>query len=236
MPSTFYSVPLDDDEYEYNLLKFSSEKISQNQIPIVYRDEYNIKFSLGLENLFKFPYHTKRSSKVIQWLNIPSFKLFSPNKISNQDLALVHNSQYLQNIENNHKEIMARIMDEGIIARGEKIFTPRVLASCGCFRTKILDSFKYQTGGTILAALLAIKRGWSINIGGGFHDASGVLDGQRFCFYADVKLATHFVFETFPHLAKKILIIDLDAHPGIGIAYDFTADNSNDVYILDIYN
>jgi hypothetical protein len=33
----------------------------------------------------------------------------------------------------------------------------------------ILSPLRYQTAGTILAAGLAVQRGWAINLGGGFH-------------------------------------------------------------------
>lgn len=68
---------------------------------------------------------------------------------------------------------------------------------------------RYQTGGTILAAKLALDCGWAINIGGGFHHASAT-HGGGFCVYADISLALKFLFEG--NFIKNAMIIDLDAH------------------------
>lgn len=50
-----------------------------------------------------------------------------------------------------------------------------------------------QVGGTILAAKLAMERGWAINVGGGFHHCCGG-KGGGFCAYADISLCIHFAF------------------------------------------
>jgi len=96
---------------------------------------------------------------------------------------------------------------------------------------KVLKPFRFHTGGTILAAKLAMERGWAINIGGGFHHCSAN-KGGGFCAYADITLAIRFLVDR--HDLKKAMIIDLDAHQGNGHERDFM-DNSN-VYILDVYN
>jgi histone deacetylase 11 len=90
---------------------------------------------------------------------------------------------------------------------------------------------RYQTGGTILAALLALDRQYAINIGGGFHHASAN-SGSGFCVYADITLAIQFLF--LKALIEKAMIIDLDAHQGNGHELDFLDDNR--VYIFDMFN
>jgi histone deacetylase 11 len=104
----------------------------------------------------------------------------------------------------------------------------------------------YQTGGTILAANLALKYGWSINLvrkslilislrtlfqGGGFHHACGY-NGSGFCVYADITIAIKNLREKNSEL--KVLIIDLDAHQGNGHERDFIGDENT--FIFDIYN
>lgn len=87
------------------------------------------------------------------------------------------------------------------------------------------------TGGSILAACLAIKRGWAINLSGGFHHASWD-KGGGFCIYPDISLTIHYLKTRLG--IKKIMIIDLDAHQGNGYEKDFVIDE--DVYIVDCYN
>ncbi|KAK3742478.1 hypothetical protein QZH41_016463, partial [Actinostola sp. cb2023] len=97
---------------------------------------------------------------------------------------------------------------------------------------KLLRPLRLQTGGTILAAKLAVERGWSINIGGGFHHCSAS-SGGGFCAYADITLAIKFLFNHLESI-KKAMIIDLDAHQGNGHEADFMGDEQ--VYIMDVYN
>lgn len=58
---------------------------------------------------------------------------------------------------------------------------------------KVLSPFRKQVGGTILAAKLAVERGWAINVGGGFHHCTAERGGG-FCAFADISLCIHFAF------------------------------------------
>ena len=78
-----------------------------------------------------------------------------------------------------------------------------------------------------------MERGWAINLGGGFHHCSKD-QGGGFCFYADISICIHHLFDHMPELVKKVMIIDLDAHQGNGHETDFIGDDR--VYILDVYN
>lgn len=71
--------------------------------------------------------------------------------------------------------------------------------------------FRYQVGGSVLAARLAVDHGWAINVGGGFHHCSRG-NGGGFCPYADITLLIHRVFEDFGYKIKRVMIVDLDAH------------------------
>jgi histone deacetylase 11 len=87
---------------------------------------------------------------------------------------------------------------------------------------------------TILdAGLLALIKGWSVNLGGGFHHAS-YHDGQGFCVYADITLCVHHLRTFHGDRVKKVMIIDVDAHQANGIEKDFVDDP--EVYIVDVYN
>lgn len=92
---------------------------------------------------------------------------------------------------------------------------------------------RFQTGGSILAGKLALERGWSINLGGGFHHCSA-RKGGGFCIYADITLLIHFLFKYYSDRVKKIMIVDLDAHQGNGHERDFK--NNPNIYILDVFN
>jgi len=59
------------------------------------------------------------------------------------------------------------------------------------------------------AAMLAFERGWSMNLGGGFHHCSSERGGG-YCAYADVTLAVRLIMEHGPDV-NKVMIVDLDA-------------------------
>jgi histone deacetylase 11 len=87
------------------------------------------------------------------------------------------------------------------------------------------------TAGTILACRLALERGLAINLGGGYHHASGNRAGG-FCVYADVPLAL-----TILQREGKIgraLVVDTDAHQGDGTADALRATSR--LYLLDFFD
>lgn len=87
------------------------------------------------------------------------------------------------------------------------------------------------TVGSVEAAYMAINKGWSINLQGGFHHASKS-SGEGFCIYPDITFVTHYLRKHY-HI-KKILIVDLDAHQGNGHEKDHL--NDEDTCIIDAYN
>ena len=98
-------------------------------------------------------------------------------------------------------------------------------------RWRILQPMQLATSGSIMAACLALKHRWAVNLSGGFHHAS--FDrGGGFCIYPDISLTVHYLQSR--HAIKRIMIIDLDAHQGNGYERDFVLEEN--VYIVDCYN
>lgn len=60
----------------------------------------------------------------------------------------------------------------------------------------LLDHFKYHVGGSLLAMYHAVRYGYAIQIGGGFHHAYRE-DGGGFCYYADISLMIWFYLRSF---------------------------------------
>src|SRR5699024_1540769 len=73
-------------------------------------------------------------------------------------------------------------------------------------------------GGTINAAVFALQNGIGMNIAGGTHHAYSD-HGEGFCMLNDQAIAARYLQQH--HLAKQILIIDLDVHQGNGTAEIF---------------
>ncbi len=76
-------------------------------------------------------------------------------------------------------------------------------------------------GGTTLAGHLAISRGRSVHLGGGFHHAFAD-HGEGFCLLNDVAIAAATLIEA--EEVDRILIVDLDVHHGNGTASIFAKE------------
>ncbi|MFC3327552.1 histone deacetylase family protein [Mesorhizobium cantuariense] len=77
------------------------------------------------------------------------------------------------------------------------------------------------TGGTVLAARLALRHGIACNTAGGSHHARRA-QGAGFCTFNDVAVAALVLLAE--GLARNILVVDLDVHQGDGTA-DILAGN-----------
>lgn len=85
--------------------------------------------------------------------------------------------------------------------------------------------------GSIDGAILAMTKGYAINLSGGYHHACRS-SGEGFCVYPDITLAIQEV-KKFANV-KKTMIIDLDAHMGNGHERDFK--NDPNCFIIDFFN
>lgn len=204
--------------------KFTTElyvDVKNTQWPIVYGPEYNIGF-LGLEKIH--PFDAGKWGKVYDFLKadgmIRDDTTVRPAEAKESDLLMVHSKEYIKSLT--WSMTVAMITEVAPVAILPNFIVQR----------KVLRPFRYQTGGTILAAKLAMERGWGINIGGGFHHCSADRGGG-FCAYADITLAIRFLFHHNPNITKA-MIVDLDAHQGNGHERDFMEKDS--VYIMDVYN
>lgn len=77
------------------------------------------------------------------------------------------------------------------------------------------------TGGTVLAARLALAHGLALNTAGGSHHARRA-QGAGFCVFNDVAVAASVLLSE--RAAGRILILDLDVHQGDGTADIFAGD------------
>ncbi|OAY83945.1 Histone deacetylase 2 [Ananas comosus] len=190
------------------------------KVPMIYSSSYNIAF-LGIEKLH--PFDSAKWGHICQFLIkegvLDKARLVAPLEASKDDLLVVHPESYLRSLKNS--------LTVSIIVE----VPPVALIPNFLVQQKVLYPFRKQVGGSILAAKLAVERGWAINLGGGFHHCSAE-KGGGFCAYADISLCIHFAFVRLN--ISRVMIIDLDAHQGNGHETDFANDGR--VYILDMYN
>ena len=132
-------------------------------------------------------------------------KFHTPYPCSEETLKRVHSANYIKNIKN-------KTLDANII---KKIGFPLV--------DSVVQRSLVATGGTVLAAKLAITNGVACNTAGGSHHAN-FESGAGYCVFNDVAVAAQYLLDR--GLAGRILIVDLDAHQGNGSA-DIFKDNRN---------
>jgi histone deacetylase 11 len=141
----------------------------KNKIPIVYREEYNIRL-MGFEKLH--PFDTQKFKNVFDKLillpNVHQNQFYEPEQISDSLLKSIHSNDYLKSLEN--KEKIVSIVELGPLSALPTSF----------LINNLIVPVKYASQGTVIAGIfkrfifqgeLALKYGWSINLGGGFHHA-----------------------------------------------------------------
>lgn len=188
--------------------------------PIVYHSEYNLS-AFGIEHLH--PFDSSKWKRVISYLKemnlITDATTVEPSLPTFEELTRVHDRKYLKSVR--HPLKAAQIVEIPLVG----CLPPCVIES------KLLHPLRLQAGGSVLAANLALKHGWAINVGGGFHHAS-YSDGGGFCFYADITMAINDLLDK--KAITNAIVVDLDAHQGNGHARDFA--NNENVFVFDVFN
>lgn len=202
-------------------MKFGGKKEEPVKKPIIFSPDYDIGVK-GMEKLH--PFDMRKFSKVFNELVTRGLlergQEMTPAKATPADLASVHTDDYLKKLDD--KAELAKIFEVPLVAKMPVFMTKKL----------VLDPMLHQAGGSVMAGEAALKDGWAINLGGGFHHAASDM-GHGFCAIADITLAVKKLRDNHPEV-KKVMIIDLDAHQGDGHERDFAADP--DVYIVDMYN
>jgi len=173
-------------------------------VPIVYHPGYNVT-ACGLERLHPFDsvkYRRIHDELIRQGLRRPA-DFVRPSFPSRQQMSVVHDPDYLRSLR--RRLTLAKILEVPIVALLPVAFT----------HWRVLRPMCLAMAGTILASRLALEHGLAINLGGGYHHASGKR-GHGFCAYADVPTALALLRRE--GRVRSALIIDVDAHQGDGNA------------------
>ncbi|XP_049433451.1 uncharacterized protein SYNPCC7002_A1628 [Epinephelus fuscoguttatus] len=180
---------------------FHAEQVRHESsgLPIVHHSKYvcdlppNHRFPMG-----KFP---QVLNCLIKDQVITEKQVWVPEIASKDLLSCVHTEEYLNNFINGkiNEQEQRRTgfpWSEGIVRR--------------C---------RYETGGTVLAAQVALQRGLACSTAGGTHHAFPSY-GSGFCLLNDLAVAAKYLIGTSSP-KKKVLIVDLDVHQGDGTAFIF---------------
>jgi len=179
-------------------------------VPLIHHDGYRVSLSRNQS-------HTEsKYAALIDQIQLSSlmaaFSLHEPEPASQDILKLAHAADYVDRVFDLslHDDEIRRIG----LARNEQLHIRPSLGS----------------GGTILAAKLALEHGIACNSAGGSHHAHRDF-GSGFCVFNDVAVAVQFL--KAESIARKVLIIDLDVHQGDGTAAIF--ENDPDVFTFSMH-
>lgn len=139
--------------------------------------------------------------------------LHIPGPASLEDLSRVHTHEYIEKISN-----LTLSQEEE-----RKLGFPMV--------PSVRQRSFVATGGTILAAQLALSEGLACNTAGGSHHAFAN-SGNGYCVFNDVAVAAKKLIAE--KNIKNILIFDLDVHQGDGTAKIF--QNIDSVFTLSVHS
>jgi histone deacetylase 11 len=173
-------------------------------VPLVYSPRYNIT-ACGIERLH--PFDSVKYRRIHDWLIRQGLRkpgdFLEPGLPTRAEMLLVHTPEYLLSLR--RSLVLARILEVPLVA---------VLPACFT-HWRVLRPMRRAAGGTVRACRLALEHGLAINLGGGYHHASGARGGG-FCVYADVPLALAGLQRE--GRIGSALVIDTDAHQGDGTA------------------
>ena len=177
------------------------ELLNKMSLPIVNHKDYFAK--IGDDHKFPINKFGELADYLTKKKIVKNF--YIPYPCSDETLSRAHSKIYIKNVKQ-------KTLDQNTI---KKIGFPLV--------DSVVQRSLVATGGTVLAAKLAINYGLACNTAGGSHHAN-FDGGAGYCVFNDVAVAAQYLLDR--GLAGRILIIDLDVHQGNGSA-DIFKDNKN---------
>ncbi len=181
-------------------------------VVIVYSTNAELNMA-GLERLHPFDIH--KYAKIYLQLQTEGYlrpdDVFVPEPVSEEQILLVHTDEFLRSLKDSQR--VAQYLEAGFVGK----FPAKIVD------VTVLNSFRWATGGTILAGREALKYGIAINLGGGYHHAKPDA-GEGFCVYNDLAIAIRALQKD--GLIKRACVVDLDVHQGNGTAVIFAGDDN----------
>jgi len=169
---------------------------------IVFSKKYTV---FGGSHIFRSDKFASALKLLLRERVIRPADVVEPARPSKADLLLAHSPEWV-------KKILS-----GKLSRSDQALVELKATKA------VIEAHLMNTGGTILAARLALETGLGINCGGGGHHAFRGR-GSGFCLLNDIAVAVRRLQRR--NRIKRALIIDLDAHQGDGTASIFAKDRS----------
>jgi acetoin utilization deacetylase AcuC-like enzyme len=176
---------------------------------LVYHTRYDLR--LGPHVFPSQKYRLIRDGLLAQGIADPA-DIVSPEAASDEDILRVHTPEWVGKLKNDTLTATERMRLE-IPSTKETV-----------------ETFWLAAGGSILAAQHAMRDGFAVNLGGGFHHAFPG-HGEGFCMIHDVAVAIRRM--QADGAIRTAMVVDTDVHQGNGTAAIFAEDDS--VFTLSIH-
>lgn len=164
---------------------------------LVYSEKYFLPIG---EHVFRADKYRLIRERLFALGLVDESDFLAPQPASESDVMLVHSPHYVN-----------KLMEGSLSAREElQMEIP--------YSPQVVDTFLTHTGGSILAAELALRDGVCVNIGGGFHHAYPD-HGEGFCMMHDFGIAIRSLQKR--KLIQRAMTVDCDVHQGNGTAAIF---------------
>ena len=182
------------------------------RVAVVYSRDFEINLA-GFERLHSFDVHKygRIYRKLVATGAVRPADVFVPEPVTREQVLRVHSRAFLASLGNS--AAVGRYLEQPKIGK-----MPARLADAA-----VVAAFRRATGGTVLAARLAMKHGVGVNLAGGYHHAKPDA-GEGFCIYNDLAIAIRALQAA--GLVRRALVVDLDVHQGNGTAVCFAGDDS----------
>lgn len=177
---------------------------------VVYSSDYEIDmWGLELGPTFDLHKHFQIAQALVRDGYLEPDDFITPAEATREELLRVHTSEYLERL--GHARHIAEYLDQ----------RPLMLIPAATLDQRVLRTFRFAVGGTVAAARLALKRGFAVNLGGGYAHAHPDR-GQGACVYADVPVAVR-TLQAEGRL-RRVLVVDCNVYQGNGLAACFASD------------
>jgi acetoin utilization deacetylase AcuC-like enzyme len=176
---------------------------------LVYHNRYDLH--LGPHVFPSEKYRLVRDGLVAKGAADPA-DILAPEPASDEDILRVHTPEWVYKLKNNTLSASERM----------RLEIP--------YSKEAVEAFWLAAGGSILAARCAVRNGWGVNLGGGFHHAFPS-HGEGFCMIHDVAVAIRRMQSD--GAIRTAMVVDTDVHQGNGTAFIFAEDES--VFTLSIH-
>jgi acetoin utilization deacetylase AcuC-like enzyme len=131
--------------------------------------------------------------------------IIPPDPVTDEQVSLVHTAEYLRKIKTDDLSVSDQMVLEVPFSAG------------------LREGMWLCTGGSILAARLALDTGICVHLGGGFHHAFPD-HGEGFCLINDVAIAIRVLLTD--GAMTQAAVVDCDVHHGNGTAAIFSDDST----------